>query len=1385
MRLFRRILKYLGYGLVALVIVVAAALGVLTASEGGRSYLAGIASGLASGPDRTVRISGVEGIWSGNLGIRQIVVEDGQGPWLVAREVRVDWSPLALLGFQFSADRVHAARVELARLPQAGDQPSTGSFSLPVEIDIRAIDLPDIALGRDLAGTVTRLAATGSARVEGTPLAVDAALNLTRTDGRDGTLAAKFSYLPGENRLDLSVDGSEPAGGVVAGLLRLPGAPAVEIAAAGSGPLSNWTGNATFSVDGDVVTRVSARHQLTDAGNRVEASGDGNFSAFLPASVAALAAGSTSFEIAGTIGQDRSLQVETARLRSDAVEASASGAIDPNALSDFSLHAAATGQPVTLTFGTGATAVETRFRSADLRLFGPGDALELNGSADLPFVGTPDHTAEGVALTVRSDAFDIASQTGRLAVTAKAAAAGSANDFLAGLLAGGIDAQADVDVSADRIAFETRDLRTGTATLAATGSFERRTGALATDIRAEILSTVLPAAARAPLDRTVAISAHVERSADGTLSVSNLQAGSGVLQATGTAKLGADAIEAQLTGRIADFARLSDRAQGAADFRLSASGAVARPDFSLELSSDRMEVTGRAIEGLRLQASGVADPASPSGSLRLSGTVGGDQLAGSATLPAGSGSRRISDLQLSLGANRLTGDLTLAPSLLPEGSVEFSLPDIAPLGALALLDVSGSARGTARFDIAAGVPSAMLDATVDTFAMGEISAGEVKVDLSARDYLAAPTVAGRVTAGRVINGGTEIRNVAVSLAQDGEWTSFDGGLTANAIPVSAAGRVRYAAGRAEIALSSATAAMRGLTASLRSPTVVVVQDGTARFDGLTIAAAGGTAEISGQAGSALDLSLRLAALPAAAINPFAPGLDAAGTLSGTARVTGAPANPAISYQAELRGGQLAQTRAAGFGAMNVTSTGTFSAGVLSFRANVGEGSGLGMDGGGTVNIAQRTADVQLSGRVPFSFLARRLAAQGVGLEGAADVALTVRGNLFSPQLGGTVRTASARFVHAPSGVAINDLAAEISLGGGVATINRLSGALSTGGAVSGSGRVEIDPARGFPADLSIALENGRYTDGRVVTATLDGQLKVTGALVSDPLLSGQVNLGRTVITIPERLPGSLAALDVQHRNAPAAVREQDAALNPSGGASGGSGLTLDLQVNAPQQIFVQGRGLDAELGGSLRLTGPASAAQAVGQFDMRRGRLAILGRRLEFTRGTLGFSGSLVPYLNLAAETQASDATVTVLVTGPANNPAFAFSSSPALPQDEVLARLVFGRAMSNLSPLQIAQLAAAAGQLAGIGGSTSLLQQLREGTGLDDIDVKTTESGDTSVAVGKYLGDRTYLSIEKGSQPGSGKATIDLEIGRGLKLRGEASDDGKTRGGIFYEKEY
>ncbi len=66
---------------------------------------------------------------------------------------------------------------------------------------------------------------------------------------------------------------------------------------------------------------------------------------------------------------------------------------------------------------------------------------------------------------------------------------------------------------------------------------------------------------------------------------------------------------------------------------------------------------------------------------------------------------------------------------------------------------------------------------------------------------------------------------------------------------------------------------------------------------------------------------------------------------------------------------------------------------------------------------------------------------------------------------------------------------------------------------------------------------------------------------------------------------------------------------------------LDVVIDAPSRIFVRGRGIDAELGGSLRLTGSTSAPVAIGAFDLRRGRITVLAQRIDFSRGRLTFAG--------------------------------------------------------------------------------------------------------------------------------------------------------------------
>src|SRR5690606_21209976 len=174
-----------------------------------------------------------------------VVLEYCGGLWLWRRVVDVDWAPLALLSRTFLAERVAVGRIEAARAPVSDpdEKPRTGTgFSLPVSVDIRAIDLPQIALGEALAGAgIAELAAEGHVRAERSPLAVEADAPMARRAGREGAAAALVQFRPGDNRLALNVQASEPAGGIIASLLQLPASPPVSIAVSGNGPLADWT----------------------------------------------------------------------------------------------------------------------------------------------------------------------------------------------------------------------------------------------------------------------------------------------------------------------------------------------------------------------------------------------------------------------------------------------------------------------------------------------------------------------------------------------------------------------------------------------------------------------------------------------------------------------------------------------------------------------------------------------------------------------------------------------------------------------------------------------------------------------------------------------------------------------------------------------------------------------------------------------------------------------------------------------------------------------------------------------------------------------------------------------------------------------------------------
>ncbi|XKL39445.1 translocation/assembly module TamB domain-containing protein [Nitratireductor sp. L15S-10] len=555
-------------------------------------------------------------------------------------------------------------------------------------------------------------------------------------------------------------------------------------------------------------------------------------------------------------------------------------------------------------------------------------------------------------------------------------------------------------------------------------------------------------------------------------------------------------------------------------------------------------------------------------------------------------------------------------------------------------------------------------------------------------------------------------------------------------------------------------------------------------EGLNATARGAVPFDDGQ----LSLDVALNAFPLAALNRVVRGQDLAGQLTGSARVTGRLTEPQANFDMRATGLRAAPLSSAGLGPLQLAASGRYADNAVQLVRLTADGpSGLGIEASGTIPLSGSGLGLNVAGTAPLSIANRVLADRGTQLSGTASANIRVSGALADPVINGTISTANASAVDPLTNLRIGDVRLAAAVNGDRVSITEGSAALAAGGRVSVSGTISTNAQAGFPADLRIGLNNARHTDGEMVTATVNGALTMTGPLTRDPLLAGEVNVERAEILVPESIGGGAAQINVRHLNPPPAVqrtleraRADDGTPMPSARPSV---MRLNVNVTAPARIFVRGRGLDAELGGSVRLTGPVTNIQPVGGFKLIRGRLSIIGQRITFDEGEVTLVGDLDPQLDFIARSRGNDIIVFINVNGRVSDLNITFSSQPELPEDEVLARLVFNRGIDELSAVQIAQLAAAAAELAG-GSNTSLLGSLRNATGLDDLDVVTDSEGNAAVRAGRYIQDNIYLGVEAGAK-GTTRGTINLDITEDLKARGAVGSDGNSSLGIFFEKDY
>jgi translocation and assembly module TamB len=406
------------------------------------------------------------------------------------------------------------------------------------------------------------------------------------------------------------------------------------------------------------------------------------------------------------------------------------------------------------------------------------------------------------------------------------------------------------------------------------------------------------------------------------------------------------------------------------------------------------------------------------------------------------------------------------------------------------------------------------------------------------------------------------------------------------------------------------------------------------------------------------------------------------------------------------------------------------------------------------------------------------------LSGPIGVAADFSGRVQDPQLAGIVRANNLSFIDETYGTRITNLALRGSFTRSDLVIEQLSGRAGPG-TITGQGRVGFAAAAGYPMDIRLDLQNAQLARSDNIGATVTGDVAITNSRAGGALIAGDLRLPELRYQIIRQ--GAARVVEL------AGVRRKGQPLPPPGGVEQAEGTPsiwkLDLRVRADNEVHIAGMGLESEWQTDLRIRGTSATPSIVGEAELIRGTYSFSGRRFELSRGRIAFTGARPPNprLDIVASSDIEGVTVNINVSGSANNPQIAFTSSPALPQDELLSRILFGGSVTEISALQAVQLASSLNSLRGGGGGLNPLGKLRSATGLDRLRIlgadETTGRG-TAVAAGFYVSNDIYLEIITDAR-GFTATQIEIALSRALSMLFQAGSSGGTNANLRYRKQY
>lgn len=583
----------------------------------------------------------------------------------------------------------------------------------------------------------------------------------------------------------------------------------------------------------------------------------------------------------------------------------------------------------------------------------------------------------------------------------------------------------------------------------------------------------------------------------------------------------------------------------------------------------------------------------------------------------------------------------------------------------------------------------------------------------------------------------------------------------------------------------------GRKARLDGP-AVLTRDGSGWHLATTRLASGeGNAELSGDWGDTRRLEARLERVSLGLVTLAYPSVDLAGRVSGDVTLTQAPgALPqgrlALRLNGLSRSSTISTSNPIDLGLNATIGSDASLLKAVIVRAGKVEGriqARIGAVAAGETPLAERLAVASVAGQLRYAGPAQDFwgltGLTALDVRGPVQVAADLSGTLGDPRVAGRLRASGGR-VEAPLlGAVATDVAADARFTASRLEFTRFSGT-SGKGRIMGTGSIDLSWDRGFPMDIRMTATNAALLGRDDLSATGNGSIRVATDEYGG-VVSGNLDLTRADYVVGRTAVADVPVLAVTEKNTRALGRRTAQYVAPTR-------WLYNLVIKANRSLFVKGMGINSEWQADVRLRGAATAPELFGRVELVRGDYEFAGKRFQLTRGDIRFTGGYPPdpIIAVTAENTGNGFTALLNIDGTAQRPQIKFSSLPALPEDEVLSRVLFGSSVTDLSAPEAIQLA---GALASLRGGTGFnpIGAVGKGLGIDRLRILPADQATgrrTTFAAGQYLGRNVYVELATDAQ-GYTATSIEIGLTRSLSVLSSMATLGGTEGALRWKRDY